>query len=993
MKNCLRAVFFIFLLSLPLVSHGVISQIAPADVQVGDEITITGSGFGAQPGTHGSVCFNSENLCYASSNKGLLSWSDSEIRVIVPSNIEPSGTLLVYKTGNKEECYPDQGYCRVYTLGIEAGSITYSFKPVITSLKDTTGKIVTIGNPGQKLVINGALFGNSGSVFFDTLSGTVISWVSNEIKVEIPKVDGITYSLKVVHRTGLSAKEIDFIAFQPPSKDPYASKQLYSVLTNVPQAWQKAPKLGEGIIVAVLDSGINVNHPDLRDRIWSNPKEKNNGIDDDNNGYVDDFIGYNFLQSNNDVSLTDIDHATMIAGIIAAEKNNDEGIVGIAPQAKIMPLVVCDIEKCSGRAVQEAVKYAADNGAKIINLSLGGFGKINDFEPHYDEIIEYAYRKGLVIVAAAGNGDYLSTQGVAAYGRYLNSNPNSPVCNDNNENMVIGVASLNNKLVKSAFSDYGSNCIDIAAPGEKIVSLSHPALSKDGTDVNEGYGTSYAAPQVSGAIALLWAEKPLLHNWEIGVIVRESGISIDEKQNSSHKGHVGKLLDTLAMLSFTPNALPALKLDRVVVNNDKIELEGQYFNKDTSVRIAYIEKGQEKEFSTGYFVNSELLKASISNIPKTERSYRIYVTRNGGSKKSNEIIVEKDFFSIVSISASKDDGQAQNDIKGYELETDTLPSNLEPLFSDLASNHRNFKAIAYLKEKAVISGYPDGTFRPETIVNRAELIKILVGGKNIEPNILQYHNCFPDVSNQWFAPYVCYAKTTGWVSGYPDGWFRPEQSVNKVEAIKMVVNSQSYSLPASFDVIPYRDVEVAAWYAPFVKVAYDKGLLEDYGDIFGVEASMKRSEISENIYRAIVIGEKAVSSFRIFTEGEVVDVARVIDGDTIELQNKKNVRLLGIDAAELSKNECFAQEAVSFLRSLIEGKQILVKGDTLNSNKDKYGRLLRYVFIDGQNMNELLLREGYVYYYDRYPIELREEFAEAENQAKNTRKGLWKACE
>lgn len=176
-------------------------------------------------------------------------------------------------------------------------------------------------------------------------------------------------------------------------------------------------------------------------------------------------------------------------------------------------------------------------------------------------------------------------------------------------------------------------------------------------------------------------------------------------------------------------------------------------------------------------------------------------------------------------------------------------------------DHQNQEAIEYLYIHRVISGYPDDTFRPDTTVNRAELLKILVGGQGVNPDTDQFKNCFPDVTDEWFAPYICYAKTSGWVSGYPDGTFGPGLEVNKAEAIKMMVNSQKYTLPESIINDVYFDVLTNDWFAPYVITAKEKNLLEEIGSLFKPEALMTRAGISENIYRAMYIKEKELEKF------------------------------------------------------------------------------------------------------------------------------------
>ncbi len=172
-------------------------------------------------------------------------------------------------------------------------------------------------------------------------------------------------------------------------------------------------------------------------------------------------------------------------------------------------------------------------------------------------------------------------------------------------------------------------------------------------------------------------------------------------------------------------------------------------------------------------------------------------------------------------------------------------------FSDLGVAHKNRTAIMYLKDKGIIGGYSDGTFRPEKTVNRAELLKILVEGKGVTPDANQYKNCFKDVKTEWFARYVCYAKEQGWVSGYSDGNFRPAQTVNKVESLKMLLNSQGVAT-GSVSVKPFSDVGVGDWFAPYVSKAKELGILEETGTTFGGAEGMKRAGICENLYRLIL---------------------------------------------------------------------------------------------------------------------------------------------
>jgi len=147
-------------------------------------------------------------------------------------------------------------------------------------------------------------------------------------------------------------------------------------------------------------------------------------------------------------------------------------------------------------------------------------------------------------------------------------------------------------------------------------------------------------------------------------------------------------------------------------------------------------------------------------------------------------------------------------------------------FNDVMTTDKHNQAIEYLKEKQVIQGYADGTFKPEKEINRAEMIKILVEGRGIKPTSDTFKNCFPDVGEEWFAPYVCYAKFKQWIGGYPDGTFKPAQTVSKVESLKMILNA--FDIPLSTVAgAPFSDVNAGDWFTPYVRTAKEKGLLEE----------------------------------------------------------------------------------------------------------------------------------------------------------------------
>ena len=178
------------------------------------------------------------------------------------------------------------------------------------------------------------------------------------------------------------------------------------------------------------------------------------------------------------------------------------------------------------------------------------------------------------------------------------------------------------------------------------------------------------------------------------------------------------------------------------------------------------------------------------------------------------------------------------------------------LFNDLSYQNSNFESIEALVDLGILSGYPDGSFQPLGVINRAELLKILIEGRGLDPDPVTYSNCFPDVSSEWFARYVCYAFEQGWVQGYPSGLFDPGRTVNKVEALKILFNVYEAGLVEGAAVLslPYPDVDRFAWYAVYLDEASRLGLLsESPSENFNPDRGRNRGEMSEILHRYLVV--------------------------------------------------------------------------------------------------------------------------------------------
>jgi thermitase len=261
--------------------------------------------------------------------------------------------------------------------------------------------------------------------------------------------------------------------------DPYYLPQQANLrLMGLPWAWSFTTGSSDWP-VAVIDTGIDLDHPDLQSKVWINLDEiPANGLDDDGNTYIDDVNGWNFVNDSNS-SQDDQSHGSHVSGILAAQTNNNTGIAGVAWSTPVMALKALNSAgKGNAGDVAEAILYAADNGARILNLS---FGDDLEYQAIHDAIV-YARGKGCLVAAAAGN-----TGGAVEY----------PAAQPG----VIAVAATDQNDLPASFSNRGPE-IAVAAPGVNIYSA----------DRFGGYflasGTSASTPQVSGLAALIWDLRP-----------------------------------------------------------------------------------------------------------------------------------------------------------------------------------------------------------------------------------------------------------------------------------------------------------------------------------------------------------------------------------------------------------------------------------------------------------------------------------------------------
>jgi len=352
----------------------------------------------------------------------------------------------------------------------------------------------------------------------------------NNQNVSIQSLYLLSYVEFVIPSTVLSISSISLVNTDF-TNDPLFSDQWYLKRIGVPKAWEFSS--GVGVLIGVIDTGIEENHPDIKKNLWVNSLEDINkngqidpylfseeingvfgdfdGIDNDGNGFIDDVIGYDFVDqdliNSGDYALRDgypqdeRGHGTSVTGIISAERNNEIGVAGIAYNSKVMTLRAFDITgNGQDDDVAAAIVYGVFNGVKVLNCSFGDVYK----SPLVEDAIQFALENNVVVVVSAGNER-------ASFDRY-------PSGIDG----VISVSATTNLDKSASFSSFG-NYTSLAAPGVNILTA----------DWKKGYqyfsGTSASAPIVSSVAALLLEIKPNLKPIEVKSILEESSEDIGEK--------------------------------------------------------------------------------------------------------------------------------------------------------------------------------------------------------------------------------------------------------------------------------------------------------------------------------------------------------------------------------------------------------------------------------------------------------------------------------
>lgn len=382
--------------------------------------------------------------------------------------------------------------------------------------------------PGQLIVgfkKQGLSRSQAVTVIKDTNAQIVKSLAGGDSLVKVPAGENLEAFADRLEATGA-------VAYASPNYIVRASATSNDPLVLSGQAWGlqtlraipswKASR-GEGAVVAIVDSGVTLSNPDLAGSLWTNTNEiAGNGADDDNNGFVDDVAGADWIDRDGDP--TDrAGHGTHVAGTIAAGADNGIGSAGIAPGAKVMPLRFLDSRGAGnvGDAIS-AIEYAVAAGADVINASWGG----PDYSAPLQAALTRAGEAGVVVVAAAGN-DGNNNDGSPVYPASY-SLPN-----------LISVAAVDEADKLANFSNYGKNRVDIGAPGVEVVAT-----------VGDGFGymngTSMAAPHVAGVAALL---RGVNQNLSADGVVGAIKAGARKTANLSGRVRTGAIVDAIGAMN------------------------------------------------------------------------------------------------------------------------------------------------------------------------------------------------------------------------------------------------------------------------------------------------------------------------------------------------------------------------------------------------------------------------------------------------------------
>jgi subtilisin family serine protease len=345
-------------------------------------------------------------------------------------------------------------------------------------------------------------------------------------------------------QVAIAIKDVQFTGHQAPTYRTIESAEYFPHLKQINADSLIEDIQGEGVTIAIVDTGVYYNHPHLAANIKTSEDlhgDFANNSDDDGNGYIDDYIGWDFY-NHDPYPLDDHGHGTHVAGLAAGT------LGGIAPKAKILPIKVLSASGSGDLGtIAAGILYAIENGADVINLSLGGpaSSQLSQQLERMINIVTLAKENNIMLVAAAGNG---GSDGVG------DCNDETPVYPANiDSSNVISVAAVNSFNELTSYSNFGGKTVTVAAPGgskfEGLLSTSIAYCEEDCGPEDAQYansaGTSMASPIVAGLVALIKGANPALSHQDIKELIMNNGSNQDALKGVIQSGQVINVQNTL----------------------------------------------------------------------------------------------------------------------------------------------------------------------------------------------------------------------------------------------------------------------------------------------------------------------------------------------------------------------------------------------------------------------------------------------------------------
>ncbi|MCH1627780.1 S8 family serine peptidase [Ferdinandcohnia quinoae] len=538
----------------------------------------------------------------------------------------------------------------------------------------------------------------------------------------IKKVDGkVLSTFKAIHGVSVSLPkdQISMLKQNPAVKSVQLDHEVsidrqitdWGFEKTKADAAQKSGLTGAGIKIAILDTGIDSSHPDLQ--ITSGKC------------FISEDLHQNACSSYADNN----GHGTHVAGIIAAQ-NNTIGTIGVAPSATIYAVKVLNSEGIgTTSSIVAGIEWAINNKVDIINLSLTTPTPDNAMKA----MIDTAYKKGILVVAAAGNnGNSLGNTNTVEYPAKYSS--------------VIGVGSINRNKLRVSSSATGAE-VEIVAPGYQIYSTVPVSTDQDGNQ--DGYswmtGTSMAAPFISGLLATYKENFPEKTNLELRQMLIQNALDLGNQGKDSWYGY-------------------GLAQAILASREANIEFNAKLVSSSNGVVSFELPPLNDNVVSYNVYRNGKIIQSNL-----TEISWLDYVL--AGSYK-------------YQFSQNLKDGQESGLSAPYNVQVK------EPNFKDLPNENWHAPYIAYLTSESILSGFEDQTIHPNELVSRAQAISMI--GRALGLDGTKRATVFSDVAPSSFASgYIESAYKGKIINGFSDGTIRPNQPVTRAEMAIMLANAYS----------------------------------------------------------------------------------------------------------------------------------------------------------------------------------------------------------